>query len=205
MLNLKFDGNLIFCGFLPETKGNFIEFNLKGKNYPLLLFLSKRNKQLSDLDISNIPTDAEQLKSHLTLHCNSLSVEIQLSDIDPDILSALEAGQPTEKVKLLKQEIFDVALIIHGRIIDYFRNVKKQYWLEPLNLDSRNFESFLDECDIAWLDSRAEWKKFPRNLSQTIYFNVILHDKNQGVNEKDGNNYPHLSHNKNQQKCVMYL
>jgi hypothetical protein len=185
MLNLNFNGNLLFNGFLPETRDDGIEFNLEDGKYNFLLFLADREKQLSYLDISNIPTDPEQLKKYINLSCNGLSMEIRISDIDPDILSALDEDQPTEKINLLKQEIYKIVLDIHGRIIDYFRDVKKQYWLEPLDLDSRNYQSFLDDCGIVWFNSNVELKKFPSEKSQTIYFNSIMPDENQGVNEKD--------------------
>lgn len=185
MLNLKFNGNLLFCGFLPESKTDYIEIVLEGGKYRLLLFLSDRNKQLSDLDIGNLPTEPEQLKKQMTLHCNSLSLEIQILDIDPEICNALENGKSTEKILALKQEIYNIVLNIHSRITDYFRNIKKQYWLEPLDLDSRNYQSFLDQCDIVWLNSKAEWKSFPRDIKQNVYFNLYMPDEKQGVDEKD--------------------
>ena len=185
MLNLNFYGDLLFCGFLPESKADYIETDSADGKYQLLLFLSDRNKQLSDLDKGNLPTDPEQLRKQMTLHCNSLSLKIQFFDIDPEICNALEEGKSTEKILALKKEIYDIVLVIHNRIIDYFRNVKKQYWLEPLDLDHRNYQSFLDQCDVVWLNSNSEWRSFPRDNKQEVYFNLYMPDEEQGVNEKD--------------------
>jgi hypothetical protein len=175
-VNLAFPQNIMFSGFLPEAEADWLHVNLGEGKYRLTLYLSHRKKQLDN--VSDIPTDPEELKHYVTLYCSSLTVEIEATEVDLDIVNALEAGQPAENTEGLAREIFDVVLEVHNGLVSYFRNMAKEYWLEPLAPDPRNYRQFIQHrWRLSWLDSRGEWRPFPFTKEVTGYLTAQLQER----------------------------
>lgn len=155
-LNLPFDEHIMFRGFLPETQNDSLR--LRRERYCIALYLGDRTTQLAH--VSDVPSDPEELKGWQTLYCRALTMDIEVEEPDRDVVSALEAHRPTDQTEQFGREIFDVVVWAHERVVDYFRNIRKQYWLQPLRLDPRNYQSFLEQCRAVWLDSSGEWRRF---------------------------------------------
>ena len=172
-LNLQFSGDLTFKGFLPETKADSLHFYLQERKYHVILYLSDREKQLSMLD--DIPEDPKEIERIITLYCKGLTMEIEVADVDPEIIEALEASQPTEKTEYFGREIFNLVIEIHSMIVSYFRNIMKQYWIEFLTLNPDNYQSFLDEWNTVWLGSNSKWQRFFVVRKQVLSFTSYIH------------------------------
>jgi len=146
----------MFDGFLPETGSDSLRLRREG--YRVALYLGDRRTQLAH--VSEVPSDPEKLKSWKTLYCSALTFDIEVEKPDPDVVSALEANQPTDRTEQFGAEIFEVVVWAHEGVVHYFRNILKQHWLQPLRLDPRNYQSFLDKCSAVWLDSSGKWRRF---------------------------------------------
>lgn len=169
-LNLKFAGDLLFREFLPETEADALRLRLDG--YPVTLYLSDRGQQLSN--ISDVPTNPEELKRHQNLYCSGLTMEIEVEDPDPDVVAALEAREPTEETENFGREIFNLAVDVQRGLVDYFRNILKQYWVQPPNPDPRNYQNFLHQCGAVWLDSSGKWRRFNVVQEYTVHATVSI-------------------------------
>ena len=156
-LNLQFEGNLLFNGFLPETKTEGMHLYLRQGRYRVILYLSNREKQL--LPSWDFPKDPEQLKRYV-LDVRGLTMEIEVTEVDSDVVDALQAGQQTKNIEKFAQEIYDIVLEIYNRLVYYFRDIIKQHWVKPLSVDPHDYQSFLAECDTVWLDSNGKWRRF---------------------------------------------
>jgi hypothetical protein len=172
-LNLPFeDGGLLFRGFLPETEADALHLRLGDDKYHITLYLSDREKQLSGF-IADLPTDAEQLRKHLTIECEALTVEIGVAQPDPDVVNALEAGTPTEKTEMFGQDVFRVVMQVYNGVVSFCRNILKLSNLTPTSVDPRNYENFLDaRCDAHWLDSKGQWRRFLVDRKPTVHISL---------------------------------
>ena len=153
-MNLKFDGNLIFREFLPETDSGALHL-LVSDIYRVKIFLSDRDEQTDH--VADLPSD---VSNHETLRCCGLTMEVDVLNVAPDVLSALDTNRPTEKTEEFGREIFELVRNVQNGLINYFRNIAKQFWLEPIAPDPRNWQNFLDSYDTVWLDSTGTWQRF---------------------------------------------
>lgn len=153
-LNLNFDRNLVFRGFLPESESDALHIDFMGGKYHVTVYLSDR-KQLAN--VSNMPSAVEK---HQTFLCTGLIMEVEVVDPEPQIVAALEANQPTEETEAFGKEVFDLVLSTHNGIISYFRNMAKQFWIEPIRPEPRHWQNFLHRWGAVWLDSAGEWRRF---------------------------------------------
>lgn len=169
-LSLEFAGDLLFRGFLPETEADALRLRQDG--YRVTLYLSDRGQQLSNL--SDVPTDPEELKRHQSLYCSSLTMQIEVEEPDPDVIAALEGDEPTEKTENFGREIFDLAIDVQRRLVDYFRNILKQYWVQPPNPDPRNYQNYLHRWGAVWLDSSGKWRRFSVVQNFTVHATVSI-------------------------------
>lgn len=165
-LNLQFDEPLLFRGFLPEAESDFLRLYLQDRKCNVTLYLSNRQTQLSPFDV--VPSDSEQLKeSRNTINTHGLTLELDFITPNPDVVSALEAEQPTEKLRAFVQETFDLVVRIYNGIIEYLRNIEKQYWLRPILYETYRYVIFLANANVYWLDTNGNWREFPKpNISQ---------------------------------------
>jgi hypothetical protein len=170
---LPFDNSLLFNGFLPESEADTLNLSLNEGKFRAAISISDRKRQLDD--ISDIPSDPEQLKRYINLPCSGLTMELLATDVPNDVVEALRANMPTEGTETFGKLVFDVVLGIQNSIIEFCRNVMKQYWLEPLTVNPDNYQSFLDERRTLWLDSDGNWKRFrvSRENSITIVCQVL--------------------------------
>lgn len=166
-LNLRFDKDIVFGEFLPESEDDRLHISLREGKYKVTLHLSDRETQLSILN--DLPKAADKLQKYMTLYCSGLTMDIEVAEVDSDVLHAVEAGQPTEETAQFGREVFNIALEVHNKLISYFRSLAKQYWLEPLVPGPHNYQDFLmDKWRLRWLDSNGEWQPFPIPPERTI-------------------------------------
>jgi len=166
---LKFDGYLLFSGFLPETLEQGIRFELKGGKYSGTLYMPNRAKQLKN--VSLVPNNDEELKQWAALLCGGLTLELEMSELSAELVEAIEARKINENTEKFGRELFEVVAGIHTRVVDYFRNINKQSWIQPMHpllggypediKYSDDFSSpqvFMNGWDAKWLDDRGEWR-----------------------------------------------
>ena len=130
-MNLKFDGNLIFREFLPETDSGALHL-LVSDIYRVKIFLSDRDEQTDH--VADLPSD---VSNHETLRCCGLTMEVDVLNVAQDVLSALDTNRPTKKTEEFGREIFELVRNVQNGLINYFRNIAKQFWLEPIAPDPR--------------------------------------------------------------------
>lgn len=177
-LKLNFPQNLVFKGFLPEKDADYLNLDYKG--HRITIHLSDRKEQLSN--VGSLPTDPEQLKRRLNINCNSLTMEIEVIQPDPDVVAALEAEKPTDKTERFGQEISNLILEIHNMLVSYFRNILKQFWIEYLTMDPVNYQEFLDQHNTYWLDANGKWRPFfvvrqyTKRIMAIVYGNGVNRD-----------------------------
>ena len=178
---LPFENKIMFKEFLPETKDKGIHFSLQEGNYQIIIYLSDRKSQLKN--ISSIPCDPEELKRYENLFCGSLTMEIEMLNPDSNIIKALENNQPNEETERLGQEIMNIILETHRGIVNYFRDIAEQYWVDHLTVDPRNYQNLLDfTFEVKWFSSTDEWKRFSIVRKNISYASITLF-KN-GVNQE---------------------
>jgi len=164
-LDLRFEGtnpeSIILKGFLPEAKADGLHVSLREGRYLAVIYMSDRRKQKGN--VSDFPADPEELKNHMTLMCRGLTVEIEDTKPDADVIADLEAKRVTKGTESYALEIVQLGIQIHNGIVEYFRNFANQIWLEPIisNPNSEKTPQFLvSEFKARWLDSNGEWQPF---------------------------------------------
>ena len=167
-LDIRFAEPLLFRGFLPEAETDRLRFRLQDGR-EVALYLSDRQTQLSSFDVA--PSDPQRLKEHKgTINCIGLTMELVIPEPHPDVMRALAANQPAEIVGRLVSEARDLALRVHNGLVEYVRNVEKQYWLQPIVPETYAHIHFLVGTEIYWLDDSGEWREFPK--FSTNHFNI---------------------------------
>jgi len=160
-LHLRFEQPLLFRGFLPEDDSNAIRITLEDGRQ-IALYISDRQAQLSPYDI--VPSDIEKLKqSESTINCLGLTLEMQIPDPSPGVLTALEEDDPQMEGHPLVEEVFDLALRARNGVVEYLRNVEKQYWLRPIVAGTYDHLHFLIDTDAQWIDRQGNWRPLPRS------------------------------------------
>jgi hypothetical protein len=152
-LDLSFESPIVFKGFLPREQINNLHFTLHDKRFEVRLFLSDPEKQLEMLQVP------ETITNEMHLPCKGLTVE--LADYNPpaSILQALEQGNYNEFTEAYGKELYELVVTIHNRIVDYFGNQQRQYWLSSIRSDPEMFDSHLSTMEARWQDSVGEWRK----------------------------------------------
>jgi hypothetical protein len=168
-LNLTFEDNLVFKQFIPDSESDALSLVLMNGKYRVKIYLSDRATQLRDL--GELPDD---LSKHLSLHCGGLTLEIEVVDPKPEIVTSLEANHRTDETERFGVEIFSLILRIHNGIVSYFRNIQKQYWVEQISVDRRNWQNFLDRCEAVWCDSSGQWRRLLLVREYVIYADALF-------------------------------
>ena len=159
-LDIRFGEPLLFRGFLPEAETDRLRFRLQDGR-EIALYLSDRRTQLLPFDVA--PSDPQRLKEHGgTINCIGLTMELVIPEPYPDVMRALAANQPAESVNKLLVEARDLALRVHNGLVEYVRNVEKQYWLQPIVPETYAHIRFLVGTEVYWLDESGEWREFPK-------------------------------------------
>jgi hypothetical protein len=159
-LSLPFPKPLIFTGFLPETKADGLHLRLNEGRYIATIYMSDRKTQSAN--ISDIPGSPEELKLYVELFCRGLTMEIEVKQIDPEILVALEDKRITEKTEEFGRELSQVVISVYNSLIDYFRNIAKEYWLEPLMLSPYSWQSpqgYFNHWQAIWRNTTGTWQR----------------------------------------------
>ncbi|MBA3320983.1 MAG: hypothetical protein H0T45_05990 [Pyrinomonadaceae bacterium] len=152
---------IVLEGFLPEAKEDGLQLNLRGGRYITVVYMSDRRKQKGN--VTDPPNDPEELKHHRTLMVRGLTVEIEDTQPDPNVVAVLEANKVTKKIKEYALEIVDIVTQIHNGIVEFFRNYANQIWLEPIvyNPNSeKTLQYILSEVNLHWLGKDGTWQPF---------------------------------------------
>jgi hypothetical protein len=159
-LKLPFPALLVFRGFLPEAKAAGLHLRLKGGRYIATAYMSDRRTQSAN--VSDIPDSPEELSRYIELFCKELTMEVEVAEVDPEVLIALEAGQVTEKTEEFGREFCEVVISVYNGLIDYFRNIGREYWLEPITVSPYSWRSPQGRFNgwrAEWLDSGGKWRR----------------------------------------------
>ena len=170
-LELPFENNIWFKGFLPERKEDRLQFSLRDGKYQIVIYLSDRS-QLRQ--VSKIPYDPEELKNYMNIYCGALTMEIEVLNPDPKIINGLESSKSNEKTEEFVQEIFNVIIDVYTGIIDYFRNIHGQHWLEPFSQE-RSIQDYFDfYFEVRWLAPTGEWRRLKIFQENNFYYVIHL-------------------------------
>jgi len=183
---LVFPTTLVFCGFLPEKNNSPLEFSHDDGKYNILIYCSGK-EQLSK---SRYPlVDMDEIRKLGNIHCESLTMEIDVNDCDPEIIEALDANSPNKKTDDFGLAISNLILDTQNRIIDYFRNIMKQASIDQVSMDQQYFQGFLNRCHTFWLNSKGKWQrlrpaiKLHQRIEIIVYKNAV--DKNKWLELSD--------------------
>lgn len=87
--------------------------------------------------------------------------------LDPEVVAALEAQNPTFGTQDLGHRLYAVGISVRQRLGEYFRNIKRNYWADHVRrsyLDPQNWALFLAESHACWARTRAEASFRPLGL-----------------------------------------
>ena len=175
---LNFPKPLVFCAFLPEKHNSPLEFS--HDKYNILVYLSSKD-QLSKSRYPRI--GMAEIRKLGNIHCDSLTMEIEVVDCDPEIIEALDVNSPNKKTEEFGKIISNLILDTQNRIIDYFRNIMKQAFLDQVNIDTRHYQGFLHRRNTRFLNSKGEWQELRpainphQRIDIIIYKNAVDKDK----------------------------
>jgi len=128
--------------------------------------MTDRSRQLEYF--SKIPTTQEELAKQAVLMCKGLTIEISDARPEPTLLNSLEINDWTEETRGHMAELVELAYEVHNGIVEYFRNLGQQSWLEPKTPDGfdaqKNLQFVLEELHARWLDPEERWQ--PLNVKQ---------------------------------------
>jgi hypothetical protein len=159
-LRLWFPKPLVFRGFLPETEAEGLHLRLNEGRYLATICMSDRKTQSAN--VSDIPSSPEELERYVELFCRGLTMEIEITEIDAEVLAALEANRITEKTEEFGRDLSQVVISVYNSMIDYFRNIAREYWLEPLTLSPYSWRSpqgHFNGWRAVWLDAKGKWRR----------------------------------------------
>lgn len=159
-LKLRFPELLVFRGFLPETKAGGLHLRLNGGRYLATIYMSDRKTQSAN--VSDIPDSPEELARYVELFCKELTMEVEVTEVDPEVLAALEDGRTTEKTEEFGRDLSEAVIRVYNGLIDYFRNIGREYWLEPITISPyawRSPQGRFNGWRAVWLDARGKWRR----------------------------------------------
>ena len=93
-LQLSFESNLVFRGFLPETTEAGLHLSLADGKYLVTLYMPDRKTQSGN--VTDIPNSPDELKHYVELFCRGLTMDVEVTRTDPQMTADLEAGRTTE-------------------------------------------------------------------------------------------------------------
>jgi hypothetical protein len=181
-LRLLFQNGIVFSGFVPDSKDDGLRLCLADGNHSVSVYLADADEQrhfrtgfelltervrarpatkdLVIIDKLQQPTVmlSEVERAPMPQTCYGLTMEIEVMNPNPDVMRALEAGEITEETEQFGEELFGTVVRTYDGLVSYFRNIAKQYWLEPVLVDRVNCHWFLWMCDTEWLDSDGKWR-----------------------------------------------
>ena len=159
------DKNVIVLeGFFPEAKGDGLHLHLKNGRYNVVVYMSNRRRQQGN--ITDPPTAPGDLKNHMTLMVRGLTVEIEDTDPDPEVVADLKAEKFTKKTENYAVEATRLINQIHNGIVEFFRNYARQIWLEPIvdkPTTEKTLQYIISELNLRWQDDNGEWQPFTVN------------------------------------------
>ena len=164
-LDLAFTGTIVLYGFLPETESTGLHLTFDKPRYSINVFMSDRTRQLEYF--SKIPTTQEELLKQPALMCKGLTIEILDTKPEPTLLKSLERNDWTENSRRHVAEFVELAYEVHNGMVEYFRNLGQQCWLEPQTPDGfnaqKNLQFVLDDLRAQWLHPTDGWQKLSVN------------------------------------------
>jgi hypothetical protein len=159
-LRLPFPKLLVFRGFLPETKAEGVHLRLSEGRYTATIYMSDRKTQSAN--VSDIPSSPEDLAQYVELFCKELTMELEIMEIDAEVLADLQGDRITDKTEEFGRALSQVIIGVYNNLIDYFRNIAREYWLQPLTLSpysSRSPQGYFNRWQAMWLDEKGAWRR----------------------------------------------
>jgi hypothetical protein len=141
-----------------------LNLNLEDGRYQIVVFMSDRKRQLGN--VSDIPISKEELKRHQMLLCEGLTVEIEDSSPPQRVLQALQDGEWNEETRKDVLKLIGLSFHIHDGIVEYFRNLADQIWLDPFSADPNSQETVEHSLRLLraeWLDANGNWSPLTVN------------------------------------------
>jgi hypothetical protein len=160
--DLNFSGTIVLYGFLPETPSDGLHLTSGLGRFSITAYMSDRSKQLENLGNISIPTDRDELRKQPSLMCKGLTIEIQDASPEQNLLKSLTTKVWTDETRGNMAELVELAYSVSNGIVEYFRNLGQQSWLEPSTPDGFNAQKslqfVLQELRAKWLDSNNVWQ-----------------------------------------------
>jgi hypothetical protein len=156
-LRLPFPKLLVFRGFLPETKAGGLRLRLGDGRYLATIYMSDRETQSAN--VSDIPSSPEELAQYVELFCKELTMEIEVAEVDREVLAALEGERITEKTEEFGRDLSEAVIGVYNGVIDYFRNIGREYWLEPITISAHSWRSpqgLFNGWRAVWFDASGK-------------------------------------------------
>jgi hypothetical protein len=152
------DNVIVLEGFLPEQTDDGLRLSLRNGRFSALVYMSDRRKQKGN--ITDPPTDPNELKKHMTLMVRGLTVELEDATPPADVKADLETDEATERKTSYVLEVTDIVAQIHNGIVEFFRNYANQTWLEPIKSNPRiekTRQYAATEFALQFLASNGQW------------------------------------------------
>ena len=164
--DLMFTESLVLYKFLPENERTGLHLSAKNGRYSINVYMTDRSRQLEYF--SKSPTTPEELSKQPALMCKGFTIEILDVTPEPALLQSIDTNNWTETTRGYVAELVKLAFEIHNGIVEYFRNLGHQSWLESKTPDGvnaqKNIQFVLDELRAQWFHPELGWQRL--NLNQ---------------------------------------
>lgn len=161
-LSLNFNAPIVLHGFIPEASDQHLNLTCDQGRYSISVYVSDRSSQLEHVDNRPIPTDSEELRKRFYLGVRGLTLEIEDATPQESLLTSLKTNDWTEQTRQHVADIVQLAYRVKNGIVEYFRNLGQQSWLEYSTPDGLNAEKSLQfvlhELRVQWLDPNQKWQ-----------------------------------------------
>jgi hypothetical protein len=117
---------------------------------------------LEHVDNRPIPTDSDELRKRSYVGLLGLTLQIEDATPQESLLTSLKTNEWTEQTRQHVADIVELAYRVKNGIVEYFRNLGQQCWLEYSTPDGLNAEKSLQfvlhELRVQWLDPDQKWQ-----------------------------------------------
>ena len=157
--DLDFTQPLVLYGFLPADERTGLHLTARNARYSIRVYMTDRSRQLEYF--SMIPTTPEKLSKQPALMCKGFTIEIVDARPEPTLLESIATNDWTEATRGHVAELVELAFEIHNGMVEYFRNLGQQSWLESKTPDGfnaqKNLQFVLDELRAQWFHPELGW------------------------------------------------
>ena len=163
--DLTFTEPLVLYGFLPEDERTGLHLSANESRYSIHVYMTDRSRQLEYF--KKIPKTPTELSKQPALMCKGLTIELVDVRPEPALLQSIGTNDWTEATRGHVAELVELAFEIHNGIVEYFRNLGQQSWLEPKTPDGvnaqKNLQFVLDELRAQWFHPELGWQRLNVN------------------------------------------